>query len=733
MSKKKESVPVSGRRKVFRAISWVFLAAAVVSLLAIGAIHINEHVINGGLEASRQSDIKQTENTTTTAAKTTTAPTTTTTTAAPKPVGHYPPAFEQHSASSFYYLDEYNNCEIEDAFDNDLGTCWQDGASGYGEGEWLMVSSSTPQFVSYVTVYNGYQKPERDYYYENSRVKEFTLIFDDGSESFLLEDTPQPQTFYLDVPVSTCTVTFRIDSVYYGNTYADTCITELIIGAEYSAYLEFTSGTTETMTTVVDYGYSEVQQVVTDDISRDIVLVLDTSGSMGGTPLEQTKIAASKFVAQVAGNNTRISLVRFDTYAELLCEFTTDKELLFARIDGLYDRGMTDMYEGLSLASEQLINSSAERKMIVLMSDGMPDFPEYVLSLSDELKGDNGYLIYALGFFHSLTGYSRQEASELLRSVASEGYYYDVEEPDSLEYFFSDIATSISGTYSIMLETKTTVDVTVHYDGETLSTNEELYNCRTNFGSITFLGADGEQLMMRLLMGVDYAIEMEGRDEDNIDVILSFPDDKGVYNDVREFNDVPISSGSVITTDTIRDRDTTLCVDKNNDGRVDLKLRAGENAVAEEVETYEWLYITLAVAAALFVIMMIIGEERFERMTAPDPAKAAASAAYCNNGYPGEGGYGYQQPNGYGYQQPNGYGYQQPNGYPPRQGDYGYQQLYSPPQNNGSSYANTEPMMNGQNPGVDNVPPQPLYCSGCGALRTADAAFCGVCGKSVDR
>ncbi len=129
------------------------------------------------------------------------------------------------------------------AFDGDITTAWQDGitestddANEYGIGEWLKLynSEGATGWLNSVTVCNGYQDDtnntgSKDYYELNSRVKGFSLTFDDGaSVEFELEDTKDAQTFSFDA-VETSSVTLTILSVYEGQ-WSDTCISEISYG-----------------------------------------------------------------------------------------------------------------------------------------------------------------------------------------------------------------------------------------------------------------------------------------------------------------------------------------------------------------------------------------------------------------------------------------------------------------------------------------------------------------------
>ena len=121
------------------------------------------------------------------------------------------------------------------AMDGDVNTSWQCGENYYGIGEWLIAYNPDcyAENISSVTVYNGFQNTRhndsnKDYYFLNTRVKGFTLEFDDGTyESFTLKDRKGSQTFTFNTR-NTCYVKFIINSVYYGDKYTDTCVAEII-------------------------------------------------------------------------------------------------------------------------------------------------------------------------------------------------------------------------------------------------------------------------------------------------------------------------------------------------------------------------------------------------------------------------------------------------------------------------------------------------------------------------
>ena len=121
------------------------------------------------------------------------------------------------------------------AFDGNINTSWQDGhKDSYGIGDVFFSynSDETDEYISSVTVYNGYQNTahntsSKDFYISNSRVRDFSIEFDNGKVlDFTLADTKIPQTFDFGMTVKTCFVKFKIKSVYEGE-WSDTCISEI--------------------------------------------------------------------------------------------------------------------------------------------------------------------------------------------------------------------------------------------------------------------------------------------------------------------------------------------------------------------------------------------------------------------------------------------------------------------------------------------------------------------------
>lgn len=120
--------------------------------------------------------------------------------------------------------------------------------------------------------------------------------------------------------------------------------------------------------------------------TSDIVLVLDRSGSMGTTRMNNAKNAAIDFVNTllVAGSTTRIALVSFGSSVTINQNFTdvNGKAALIASINSISSGGQTSTQAGMRQGQALLNGSSADIKSLVQLSDGVPTY-SYALNNPD--------------------------------------------------------------------------------------------------------------------------------------------------------------------------------------------------------------------------------------------------------------------------------------------------------------------------------------------------------------
>ena len=101
----------------------------------------------------------------------------------------------------------------------------------------------------------------------------------------------------------------------------------------------------------------------------DLLLVIDTSGSMQGAPIAGAKEAAKALVQELAPND-RVAVISFSDAVTVVQDYTADRGLVAAAVDTLVARGNTALYQATAVSAYTAVSSTATRKAVVLLSDG---------------------------------------------------------------------------------------------------------------------------------------------------------------------------------------------------------------------------------------------------------------------------------------------------------------------------------------------------------------------------
>lgn len=364
------------------------------------------------------------------------------------------------------------------------------------------------------------------------------------------------------------------------------------------------------------------ERVVSD--KQNIVLVLDTSGSMDGAPIRETRSAAKNFIDRVVVEDASVGLVTYSYDAAMRSDFTKDAAALKDIVNRIGADGMTNTEDGVRTAAAMLKRTDAGKKIIVLMSDGLAnvgltgaDLTAYMESLKAE-----GIYVYTLGFFEDLSGSDLSEGQGAMEEAASPGCHYEVEDADQLVAFFDDIADQINGQAYAYVRIACPVDVEVSCDGESL--NSRTGDTRASFGTMTFEAGeddgssrDNRTKILRLREdGREYQITIRGNGNGTMHYTAGFMDENGEYTDLREIKDVPITPRTVIEANAERDEATILRVDTDGDGDVDETYREGG-------PPFRWWIVALAgggVLVILVAVLLLLRRKKRSRGKQPAPA-----------------------------------------------------------------------------------------------------------------
>ncbi len=170
----------------------------------------------------------------------------------------------------------------------------------------------------------------------------------------------------------------------------------------------------------------------------DVMLVIDTSGSMSGRKIRDARDASKVFVGALSGDD-RGGLVGFSSFGRLHHGLTTDYDALNDSIDGLNAGGGTNIGSGLAVASDELATSGDpdHDKAMVLLSDGQTVNEGFALSEADQAAA-NGVTIFTVA-----VGGGADD--QLLQEIASRtgGAFFEVDDSEALSDIFREVGEEV--------------------------------------------------------------------------------------------------------------------------------------------------------------------------------------------------------------------------------------------------------------------------------------------------
>ncbi len=197
-----------------------------------------------------------------------------------------------------------------------------------------------------------------------------------------------------------------------------------------------------------------VENVTDDGLAFASVLVIDTSSSMSGRPLEQTQAAARSYVGAL-GADDAVALVIFDSNFQILVDYTTDKARLVEVIDQLYAGGQTALYDANRLGIEHAIAAPLPRKAVIILSDGgeYGNVSRYSREESIHAATIQGVPVYTVGL-----GWHIDDRFLEAVSGESNAIFYNSPDPDELVAIYNHLAHLFRTQYIITLDAAVDAD-----------------------------------------------------------------------------------------------------------------------------------------------------------------------------------------------------------------------------------------------------------------------------------
>ena len=193
-------------------------------------------------------------------------------------------------------------------------------------------------------------------------------------------------------------------------------------------------------------------------LPKDFVLIIDVSGSMSGTKIEQAKLAAN-YILNNFNPNDRFNIVKFsnvvDVYSNQFNDITFNNILSATNyINALDANGSTNISGSFSSALPLFSSSSPERvKTIIFMTDGGATVG--IVGTNDLLSHvQNLRNLYAPDASINVLGIGQGVNEQLLNQLAFQntGYYSIINDIANLSSIIGDFYTSIQS--PILLNTQ---------------------------------------------------------------------------------------------------------------------------------------------------------------------------------------------------------------------------------------------------------------------------------------
>jgi len=189
-------------------------------------------------------------------------------------------------------------------------------------------------------------------------------------------------------------------------------------------------------------------------------IVIDTSYSMHGEPMEAAREAATRFVKSLAPED-RAMIVTFSDAPEVVADLTSDRDKAVAAISAAQAKGGTALYDAIYTAADRLSREDG-RKVIILLSDGHDEAQNgiepgslhtFEESLEKSLRSEA--ILFTIGFGKKLASerdfYGRTSLKEILDRLAldSGGTSYYPQRTSQLKSAYELIGEELRNQYSI--------------------------------------------------------------------------------------------------------------------------------------------------------------------------------------------------------------------------------------------------------------------------------------------
>lgn len=175
-----------------------------------------------------------------------------------------------------------------------------------------------------------------------------------------------------------------------------------------------------------------------------VMLLIDTTGSMGGPPIEAAKRAAATFV-EALPDEARIAVVSYDVEATVLTELSADRDDHLDAIDGLTAQGRTAMYDAVLTAVEGFPEGTDANRVIVLLTDGEDNASEGSVEEAVEALEAADVTLHSVEYLTAFT----EGAGIRTMANATGGAVLRADDADALTAVYEQLAADLVSRYQV--------------------------------------------------------------------------------------------------------------------------------------------------------------------------------------------------------------------------------------------------------------------------------------------
>lgn len=186
-----------------------------------------------------------------------------------------------------------------------------------------------------------------------------------------------------------------------------------------------------------------VTSTIPGDERVAVVLVVDRSGSMRGAPIQAARTAAADFMARLSDKDA-LAVITFSSTVGPSTELTSNRRLALQVLKNARARGETALFDALQQAIDTVAASGADRKSVVLLTDGQDNASSSTQSKCEAAASKHGISIYCIGLGRSVNAVALRRMAE-----GSGGSFFATRSPEDLGEIYRKIASQIQNQYVV--------------------------------------------------------------------------------------------------------------------------------------------------------------------------------------------------------------------------------------------------------------------------------------------